>query len=103
MVGLRGLLRTGDGARGRETAGGAGEAIRRESAGSQGTERTPRGGGGCGRRGRVPGHDDRGVAPRIAKRVGRGNCLKGMENQGSPAPRGSVLCQAGLSTVRMKG
>jgi hypothetical protein len=51
-------------------AGGAREAIRRESAGARGAERTPRGGARRGRRGRVPGHDDGGVAPRIGKRVG---------------------------------
>src|SRR5215213_3527797 len=69
LVGLRGLLRGGDGTQGREASGGARETIRRESAGPRGTERMLRGGGGRGRRGRVPGDDDGGVAPRIGKCV----------------------------------
>jgi hypothetical protein len=66
----------GDGARGREALGGAREAVRRESAGPRGAERTPRGGGGRARRGGVPGHHDGGVAPRIGKRV-RANVSRG--------------------------
>jgi hypothetical protein len=45
------------------------EAVRRGSAGPRGAERTARGGGGRGRRGRVLGHDDGGVALRIRECV----------------------------------
>jgi hypothetical protein len=63
-------------ARGREAAGGAREAVRRESAGPRGAERTPRGGGERGRCAGVPAHHDGGVAPRVGKCV-RGNTSRG--------------------------
>jgi hypothetical protein len=64
LGGLRALLRTGDGARGREGSGGAREAVRRESVGPRGAERTPRGGGGRGGRGGIPDLHDGGMAAR---------------------------------------
>src|SRR5215213_5613953 len=69
MGGLRALLRTGNGARGRDAPGGARKAVRRRSAGTRGAGCTTRGGARSRRRGGVPGHHDGDMVPQVGECV----------------------------------